>query len=147
MVWTRSKQMLKNERGMTLIELLAVVVILGIIATIAGIAVVNASDNAKQKADMTQISILKDAAQRYLFEEDKKVDAAGVTITAVELVNKMYLTEIPTDSAKQTFVQLQVKLENDKGLVWTFSTDAANNDQFAPKAPADFRNSPSGSGS
>ena len=144
MVWTRSKQMLKNERGMTLIELLAVVVILGIIATIAGIAVVNASENAKQKADMTQISILKDAAQRYLFEEDMEVGTTGVTITATELVNKMYLTEIPTDSAKQTFVQLQVKLENGKGLVWTFSTDTANNDQFAPKAPAEFRNSPSG---
>ena len=47
---------LKNERGLTLVELLAVIVILAIIAAIAAVAIGNVISNSKDKA------ILSDAA-------------------------------------------------------------------------------------
>ncbi|MGE7836808.1 prepilin-type N-terminal cleavage/methylation domain-containing protein [Viridibacillus arvi] len=51
------KKMIKNERGMTLIELLAVIVIIAIIALIAIPAIGNIINNSKDKA------ILADASQ------------------------------------------------------------------------------------
>ena len=52
----KMKHILKNEKGLTLIELLAVIVILGIVAAIAVPAIGNIIDNSKDKA------ILADAA-------------------------------------------------------------------------------------
>ncbi|TNJ64500.1 prepilin-type N-terminal cleavage/methylation domain-containing protein [Paenibacillus hemerocallicola] len=57
-----------NEKGVTLIELLAVVVILGIIAGVAGVAVSGSFTSAKQNADAANVAIITDAVQRYLLE-------------------------------------------------------------------------------
>lgn len=57
-----------NEKGVTLIELLAVVVILGIIAGVAGVAVSGSFTSAKQNADAANVAIITDAVQRYLLD-------------------------------------------------------------------------------
>lgn len=54
----KMKNRLKDQRGLTLIELLAVIVILGIIAAIAVPSIMNVIDNSKEdavKADAIQI--------------------------------------------------------------------------------------------
>lgn len=56
-IMNKIKKMVKNERGMTLIELLAVIVIIAIIALIAIPAIGNIINNSKDKA------ILADASQ------------------------------------------------------------------------------------
>jgi type IV pilus assembly protein PilA len=48
------KKMLKNQRGLILIELLAVFVILGIIATIAVPSIGNVIDNTEKKATVSE---------------------------------------------------------------------------------------------
>lgn len=54
-----------KRKGFTLVELLAVIVILGTIATIASISVFNVIESQKQELLKEQISNLKDSAMSY----------------------------------------------------------------------------------
>lgn len=130
----------RNQKGMTLIELLAVVIILGILATVAGVAVVNASQKAKESADTATISVIKDAAQRYLFENDGDVKATnGVDITVEQLIGGLYLRDIPIDSAGNIFTGVNVKVDDTAGTItWTFNATTSDGTTpasvFAPNA-------------
>ncbi|WP_301108361.1 type II secretion system protein [Sporosarcina sp.] len=83
---------LKNEKGLTLVELLAVIVILGIIAAIAVPAIGNIIDNSRIKATHADALNIISAANLYLAEhpdptgdkvtlkmifEEKLIDDAG----------------------------------------------------------------------
>lgn len=89
---------MKDQRGVTLIELLAVIVILGIIAAVAIPAIVNNFDKAKENSDLQTQNIVKDAALRYIIMEDPAFSGTppALTITiATDLVGKGYLLEAP----------------------------------------------------
>ncbi|SFB16292.1 prepilin-type N-terminal cleavage/methylation domain-containing protein [Bacillus sp. cl95] len=62
------KQKMKDQRGLTLIELLAVIVILGIIAAIAIPAIGNLIDNSKQKATINDGLQIINSAKLYVTE-------------------------------------------------------------------------------
>lgn len=64
----RFKNQLKNEKGLTLVELLAVVVILGIIAAIAIIAIGNIIDNSRRDGIKSDAIQLINAANLYKSE-------------------------------------------------------------------------------
>ena len=66
----RVKQQLKNEKGLTLIELLAVVVILGIIAAIAVPSIGGLINNSKKDAHIANATIIKDAARLAVTSEE-----------------------------------------------------------------------------
>lgn len=57
-----------RQRGLTLVELMVVIVILGVLSTIVAINVLPAGDTARVQAARTQISVFSNALQQYRLE-------------------------------------------------------------------------------
>ena len=64
------KKMIKGEKGFTLVELLAVIVILGIIAAIAIPSIGKVIDKAEEGAEKSEITMVEDAARLYDLQND-----------------------------------------------------------------------------
>jgi type IV pilus assembly protein PilA len=71
------KRFLKNEKGLTLIELLAVIVILGIIAAIAVPSIGGLINKTKEDAVKADAVQLLNAAKLYATTNVKTIEAAG----------------------------------------------------------------------
>ena len=71
--------MKKNKKGFTLMELIAVIVVLGIIVGIVILLVRGASNKAKEKAEEVFTESLKDAISIYLDSSRDKLVSGGVT--------------------------------------------------------------------
>lgn len=84
---------LRNEKGLTLIELLAVIVILGIMAGIAIPAIGGLIENQKKNAFVANALTMKEAANLYV----QKKNLTGSTYTEIsykKLVTEGFLEEI-----------------------------------------------------
>ena len=69
-----------KNKAFTIIELLAVLVILGVIASITVVGMSNSVNNSRKKAYEAHEETLKRAAQSYLLENDTEMpDTAGTT--------------------------------------------------------------------
>ena len=103
--------LLKNKRGVTLVELLAVIIILGIIAAIAIPTIGNLIENQKRNAAELQWANIIEAARLYDIEvsdNDGEVTLAEL-ITAgnitIDTVND-YVFTVNTDAAPTVFVSI-----------------------------------------
>lgn len=63
--WIQEQKQFKNERGLTLVELLAVIVILAIVATIAFVAIGNVMENSRQDALIGNAQQMIESAKLY----------------------------------------------------------------------------------
>ena len=99
------RKAMRKEDGFTLVELLAVIVILGIILAIAIPAIGNVISNARDSADDQEEALIIDAARLYIVGEGLEVptvtdeDAEGGLVISVQedLVAKGYLENIEND--------------------------------------------------
>jgi type IV pilus assembly protein PilA len=78
------KRLLKNERGLTLIELLAVIVILGIIAAIAIPSIGGIINKSKDDAKIAEGIQIINAAKLYMTANNFSPDTSGGTVQTLD---------------------------------------------------------------
>ncbi|MHA6483633.1 prepilin-type N-terminal cleavage/methylation domain-containing protein [Paenibacillus sp. strain BS8-2] len=96
------KTLKKNEKGLTLIELLAVLVIVGIIAAIAIPAIGGTISSSKSKADAATRSMIEEATLRYSADKLDTITTPTHEVTLAILKSEGYISGDPkwNDSAK-----------------------------------------------
>ncbi|WP_084710699.1 competence type IV pilus major pilin ComGC [Ornithinibacillus californiensis] len=100
------KRMFKNQKGFTLVELLAVIVILGIILAIAVPAIGNVIGDSEDKAHEANLELIKNAARLAHVSglEDSKTSINGLQYSVVALESAGYLEDVPTVPGDDTKV-------------------------------------------
>lgn len=96
----------RKRRGLTLIEILVVVTILGMIASIVGIMVAGQLEDAKVDATKVQMSNLEDALQLYKIKLNRfPTTAEGLqALTKPPQGRKPFMEVVPKDSWSQDFI-------------------------------------------
>ncbi len=79
---------MKNKKGYTLVELLAVVIILGILSSITAIAVINVKEKQDVNNFRNEINGILTGAKRYETEHPGAITPSGVMLS--DLVNNGY---------------------------------------------------------
>ena len=77
-----------NKKGFTLVELLATLVILGIVVGIAIIGITGVFKNAKEKTEDVFVGTLEDALEIYLDSDAKKLNFSTTSICASKNIYK-----------------------------------------------------------
>ncbi|MCA1056323.1 prepilin-type N-terminal cleavage/methylation domain-containing protein [Rossellomorea aquimaris] len=117
------KKFLKNDKGLTLVELLAVIVILGIIAAIAVPSIGNIIEKSRADAVKAEGVQVLNAAKLYMTAEGPIAD--GTTLASSNLTE--YLTEnggVTWDTAFTVSPDLKLNGVATKGNVTITFTDA-----------------------
>ncbi|MCM3280774.1 MULTISPECIES: prepilin-type N-terminal cleavage/methylation domain-containing protein [Exiguobacterium] len=136
MIWQDAKQ-LKDERGLTLVELLVVVVILGIIAAIAVVAIGGIIENSKKDAMVADAKQMVSAAKLYTASNPVSADTtmkfAGSTGTVDGTQYVDNLKDPFTDSSGYTSAYVTIKPSTDGKYTYSvnvtgtkFKLEAAN---------------------
>jgi len=113
---------LNNEKGLTLIELLAVIVILAIIAAIAVPAIGNIINNSRDKAIMSEALNIISGAK--MADMNGDCDAEAETSTCVNTNTKMadYVEGLPEKLANgSTDLAYSVSYDDDNGWSITYN--------------------------
>ena len=123
-------KMLKNQKGMTLVELLAVMVIVGIIAAISIPAIGNLLDNTRKDAAVATAQAVQDAARLYVTSNNI---AYNITLTATgeesnDLVTSNYLESKPLDPNKKEYSVAKVEVTFDSNGTAKYKTTLSTTD-------------------
>ena len=113
-----SKATRVGERGMTLIEIMVVVVIIGIIASVVGVSVFNSLDEAKRRVAATQIKQVGDALDLYKLSIGSYPSTAeGLTaLTSPKNGEKPFMNSVPKDPWDNNFVYVYPGSHNTGGF-------------------------------
>lgn len=110
------KKRIKNEKGLTLIELLAVIVILAIIAAIAIPAIGNIIDNSRYKAAKSDAIMVLDSANLYFTD-----NSTATSVTVSDLISKGYMDNAGTVQTTSTVTKVTTGTGNTLGGTAVFS--------------------------
>lgn len=106
------KNMKKDQRGLTLVELLAVVVILAIVAAIAFVLIGNVIDNSRKDAHVSNAKQLISSAKIYESTVGP-IPSTGVTTTTLKEKDLIGLLTDPWD--KKPYTNVGTVTKNDSG--------------------------------
>ena len=98
---------LKNKKGVSLVELIAVIVIMGIIATVGGISVATIIENSNKSAAAQTVSDVYSACENYYQVEGK------LPTTLDDLVTKDYIKEATIDKLVNANSEASITISND----------------------------------
>ncbi len=80
------------KKGFTLVEMLAVIVIIGIIATIAFISTTAVANSSKEKAYNTKIASIESAAIKYIQDNPREIPSGGtISVSVTDLLDAGYI--------------------------------------------------------
>lgn len=85
---------MKNNKGFTLIEILAAVTIMGILAGVAVPAVMRYVDKSRKQSYEAMEKSLYDAAKNYVMNEEIDIPSTGKDLSASDLMNEKYLERL-----------------------------------------------------
>lgn len=111
------KEIMNKEEGFTLVELLAVIVILGIIVAIAIPAIGNITGRAEKDADQAEKELIVDAARLYDIENEISEGDDGVSVDT--LVDEGYL-ELRGNDAEGISGKVTVERTASGGTKYTY---------------------------
>jgi type IV pilus assembly protein PilA len=120
-------KLLKNQKGLTLIELLAVIVILGIIAAIAIPSVNTIISNSKKKAQIENARALIDAAR---YKVNSELISTSSTFTLADLQDEKanYIEKITDPSGNEYNKTSSKVIATEKNGSFTYSVCLVGSD-------------------
>lgn len=128
----------RSQKGLTLIELLGVLVIVGIVAAIAVPVIGGILSGSKDKADSASESILSEAAKRYLLDYEmnhQPLQADRIIVMTAQLISGGYIDAIPTSQQSPGIQYLGVCIER-MPVGWFACETTATGLLFKGSAPA-----------
>ena len=121
-----------KNKGFTLVELIAIILVLSIILTVGFTTLSNSLENSNERKYETMIKNLEMATEEYvnlpgkyrIFDEDLK-EGKRVTVFITDLVNAEVIDQIPINpkTKKEVSGYILVEKNSDNELVYTVHLD------------------------
>jgi len=137
-MFKKFKKQINNEKGLTLIELLAVIVILAIVAAIAVPAIGNIIQNSKEKAVVSDALMVLSAANLYFVDNPEATEVKFEDVTVDSVVVPGLVPQYLDDAGTLTLVTV-TKGTGDTPTQITFTGTAGSKvNKYSNKSKADL---------